>query len=494
MNTKRGFTIVELVVVIVVIGVLSAVVSIGYGAWRDSVIKDTVKSDLNSAAAAMEHERTWNNAYPETLPSSFTPSEGVTVAGGRTDDKKYCLYAFSASNPDLYFTRSNEDTAAKEGTCPWAWSSIAAGTGYTCGIALGKAYCWGLNGGRFGNGDTSNSLAPVEVSRPGALAGKAFTAISAGPSHACAIADGSVYCWGTSMYYRLGDGTSNTSPTLTPVDVSASGALAGKRATAISAGGAHTCAIASGKAYCWGYNSDGQVGIGNTTTGGPTSRPAPVQASIMQGKVTAISAGGSHTCAIADAKAYCWGNNSDGQLGNGWPTNSSSVPVAVTASEMGTSVASIAIGSRHSCSHANAQIWCWGSQLDGKLGDGMSSGASYVPKRIVTNGFSGPSLTAGTDHTCQVFTYMTPLGRAMCWGNGSNGKLGSNTTSPRTTPYLISYGASPSDKKTQVVSAGESHTCAIIGEDAYCWGLNSSGQLGNGNTTSSSVPVKVTRP
>lgn len=494
MNTRRGFTVVELIVVIVVIGILAAVVSVSYGAWRNNLLEDTVKSDLNSAAALMEQERTWNNDYPEILPASFVPSEGVTMAGGRTDDKKYCLYAYSASKPELYFSRSNEDSAAKEGACPFAWSSIAAGSGFSCGIALGKAYCWGLNSGRLGNGSNTNSLTPIEVSRTGSLAGKAFTAIAAGASHACGIADGKVYCWGQSMYYRLGDGTSTTSAVLTPVEASAVGSLAGKKATAISAGGAHTCAVAAGKAHCWGQNDTGQVGVGNTTTGGVTVRPSPVQAGAMQGRVTAIAAGLSHTCAIADTKAYCWGSNTDGQLGTGWPANDALVPAAVTATNMGSSVAAIAVGNRHSCSHANFQIWCWGSQLDGKLGDGLTTGASYMPKRIITNGYTGPSLTAGTDHTCQVFTYMTPLGRVMCWGNGSNGKLGSNTTSPRTTPFLISYGASPSDKKTHAVSAGDSHTCAIIGEDAYCWGLNTYGQLGNENTTSSSIPVKVKRP
>ncbi|HRQ86808.1 MAG TPA: RCC1 repeat-containing protein, partial [Candidatus Saccharibacteria bacterium] len=144
----------------------------------------------------------------------------------------------------------------------------------------------------------------------------------------CAIADGEVYCWGSNWSGQLGDGTNDDSNV--PVAVSTDGVLAGKTVTSISAGQSQTCAIADGKAYCWGENWNGELGNG---TNDHSSVPMAVVAdgALADKTVTAISSspGGWHTCAIADGAVYCWGAGESGELGNG-SNITYDVPVAVS--------------------------------------------------------------------------------------------------------------------------------------------------------------------
>src|SRR5690606_14942183 len=139
---------------------------------------------------------------------------------------------------------------------------------------------------------------------------------------------GQAYCWGGGASGQLGNGDTNNSSV--PVAVSTSGVLASKTVTAISAGGGHTCAVADGQVYCWGYGWDGQLGNGDTNN---SSVPVAVSTSgvLASTTVTAISAGAGHAAVPADGQAYCWGGGGGGQLGNG-DTNNSSVPVAVSTS------------------------------------------------------------------------------------------------------------------------------------------------------------------
>ena len=129
----------------------------------------------------------------------------------------------------------------------------------------GRAASWGDNQyGQLGNNSTAGSAVPVAVDTAGVLAGKTVTAISTGSYHSCAVADGRVYCWGNNGYGQLGNNT--TTDSSVPVAVNTDGVLAGRTVIAISTGAYHSCAVADGKAYCWGYNGDGQLG-NNSTTG-----------------------------------------------------------------------------------------------------------------------------------------------------------------------------------------------------------------------------------
>ena len=197
----------------------------------------------------------------------------------------------------------------------------------TAAPATGRAIAWGENSaGQLGTNSTTNS--PVPVDTGGALAGRTVTAISAGDSHTCAVADGLAYCWGFNASGQLGN--TSTTNSIVPAAVDTSGVLRGKTITAVTTGGGHTCAVADGRAYCWGFNATGRLG-NNSTTDSPV--PVAVDTSgVLAGKtITAVTAGGAHTCALADGMAYCWGYNISGQLGTNSTTNSS-VPVAVDTS------------------------------------------------------------------------------------------------------------------------------------------------------------------
>ena len=220
-------------------------------------------------------------------------------------------------------------------------TGIAGGSRFSCAVADGQVYCWGRNwGGQLGDGSKTGRRVPVAVDTSGVLAGKTVTGISAGGSHTCAVADGRAYCWGKKLYGQWGSdltgplGNDSTTSSSVPVAVDTSGVLAGKTVTSIATGHFHTCAVADGRAYCWGDRDYGQLGT-NRPTGSIGDRdisrvPVAVGSGVLAGKtVTAVTAAGGFSCAVADGQAYCWGRNDSGQLGNN-STKKSRVPVAVS--------------------------------------------------------------------------------------------------------------------------------------------------------------------
>ncbi len=183
--------------------------------------------------------------------------------------------------------------------------AILVAPGVVAAPTTGRMAVWGNNGeGQLGNNSTTDSKVPVAVDTTGVLAGKTVTAITAGQYHSCAVADAKAYCWGYNSSGQLGNNSTTESPV--PVAVDTTGVLAGKTVTAITAGQYHTCAVADAKAYCWGSNLYGQLGNNSTT-----ESPVPVAvdtAGVLAGKtVTAITAGQYHTCVVADGQGLLLG-------------------------------------------------------------------------------------------------------------------------------------------------------------------------------------------
>jgi alpha-tubulin suppressor-like RCC1 family protein len=370
-------------------------------------------------------------------------------------------------------------------------AAISAGYKHSCTISSGKAYCWGDNSdGELGNGSTTSSTVPVAVVASGVLAGVTLTQITAGFFFTCALSTtGAVYCWGFNADGELGNNSTTNSSV--PVAVTTSGVLAGVTVTQITAdSGFNACALGSnGAAYCWGKNSDGQLG-NNTVTS--SSVPVAVTTSgVLAGKtVTQITAGNDLTCALdSTGLAYCWGDDTRGQLGNNSNTTSP-VPVAVTTTGVlsGVTLTQISAGNAFACAlSGTGAAYCWGYNASGQLGN-SSSVSSSVPVAVTTTGvLSGVTLTQvtpGASFTCA----LGAAGAAYCWGLNGSGQLGNNSTTSSAAPVAVTT----SGVTLTQVSAGDTATCALGAAGvAYCWGSNSSGQLGNNSTTQSTVPVSV---
>ena len=469
-HRTKGFTIVELAVVIVVIGILAGLVAFGWNGWQRRAAESEIKSDLSAVVTAMKSSKNFNNGYPALAAGStfdsngpsqnqalFKSSSGVTMTYYAGDAGTFCVEAVSKRIPTLgYFidmSPTNGNGAVQAGTCsgepiqPPITSGYYAvantGAYHTCAIAYNNnAYCWGDNStGQLGNSSTTNSSVRVAVSSSGVLSGKTIKSVTTGLTHSCALAsDNNAYCWGYGNFGQLGD-TSTTNTTV-PVAVSTIGALSGKTVKSISAGDYHTCAIASdNNTYCWGMGGSGRLGTGSSSN---TSTPAAVSTvGVLSGKtIKSIRAGQGHTCAIAsDNNAYCWGLNSSGQLGNN-STTSSNIPVAVTTS-------------------------------------GLLAGKTIK------------SINPGLTHTCAVASD----DNAYCWGEGANGMLGNNASTNSSIPVAVSTSGVLSGKTIKSITAGHGHTCAVGSDNnTYCWGMGASGRLGNNSTASSLVPVQANNP
>ena len=302
---------------------------------------------------------------------------------------------------------------------------------------------------------------------PAAPIRPASATMSAGGLHSCILARGDVYCWGSNDAGQLGDGSRirRSSATRVAGDV---------RAVAVSAGISHTCALAAnGRAYCWGRNDRGQLGDGTVTS---RAEPAAVDGAPS---FTLIRTGMSHTCALtAGGDAYCWGADQFGQLGDGARTDRRQ-PVRVRQSEP---FADLALGWGHTCGLSRrGVVYCWGQNASGQLGDGTTADRG-TPAEVAGN-VRFASIAAGSRHTCGA----TAEGELYCWGQNGFGQLGDGSSADRARP-VRAVGVPP----VFAIAAGSVHSCALArGGNAYCWGRNVYGQVGDGTTVDRAAPARV---
>ena len=256
--------------------------------------------------------------------------------------------------------------------------------------------------------------------------------------------------------------------------------------TAIATGGSHTCALVSGGGLeCWGLNNNGQLGNGSTG-----SSDVPVAVTGLSSGIVAVSSGTNHTCAVTTGGALlCWGDNASGQLGNN-STADSLVPVAVSGLSSG--VAAVSAGNLNTCAvTTGGAVWCWGDNESGQLGNGaLSQMPSLVPVAAVSVLASDiDAITLGSHHACA----LAIGGAVYCWGLGLDGELGNGSTSSSPVPVAV-HGLGGG---VDAIAAGDFHTCAASG-GVHCWGQNQHGELGIGSMNEdasmkeSAVPVAVT--
>jgi len=301
---------------------------------------------------------------------------------------------------------------------------IAAAASHTCAITIDSGFtrhlhCWGDNAsGQLGIGSSLASTSPVHVSDPSSFLDDVL--VSAHGDYTCAaVLDGNAFCWGANFDGQLGTG--NYTSYQTPRQVQDL-----TNVTALATGLNHTCAIGGPSLYCWGGNGFGQLGIG--TTGSPRNRPEYV--SVTNG-ARSVAVGTYFTCAVSySSHPHCWGQNTYGQLGNGNTTNQMS-PTLVSGL---TDVAGIALGAYHACALLNdGTVRCWGSNMFGQLGDGTANN-STVP--VTVSGLSGiTALSAGAGHTCA----LRNDGTLWCWGTNLFGQLGDQSNVDSLVPVLVRF-------------------------------------------------------
>ncbi len=270
------------------------------------------------------------------------------------------------------------------------------------------------------------------------------------------------------------DAESPTAPEATPLAASATHALAFFQ---VSAGQLHTCGVTTdNRAYCWGENGQGQLGNGSTT-----DRLTPVAVSGTR-RFRQVSAGDHFTCGVTtDYRAYCWGQGFAGELGDGTGTNRlTPVPVAG-----GQRFRQVDAGLFHTCavSYPDNHAYCWGYNGDGESGDGTTTSPRLAPV-AVNGGREFRQVQAGGRHTCGVTTSR----EAFCWGENLQGQIGDGSAgSPRLTPTLVAGG-----RRFLQVDVGWSHSCGVTPNDrAFCWGYGGNGQVGDGSSTRRVTPVPV---
>jgi alpha-tubulin suppressor-like RCC1 family protein len=374
-----------------------------------------------------------------------------------------------------YNTNSPQQTISRVGTLLLTYpvsmfdlKSISSGWDHSCGVRIdGSVSCWGNNAySELGTYGVMSSPSAVGVFLPMSAVARD---VATGLNFSCtALTDGTVACWGKNNVGQTGMYPSLSMPWPSRVP-GVAGALS------IAAGERHACALTEGgTAWCWGDNSLGQLGNGSLqASNAPTV--------VALGGITKLVTGALHACAIAaGGSVVCWGDNGGGQLGSGVAGPPSGSPTTVAGLPP---ALDLAAGFMHSCALVQGgDVWCWGSNAAGQLGDGTRN-PHFAPVRVAGG---ATALAAGGNHSCSI----SGSGALSCWGENADyelsGSQGTDITSP--TPVLSSINVI-------TVALGAHHLVALGSDQGPSWvqGANNLGQLGVG-TTSPNQPVPARGP
>jgi alpha-tubulin suppressor-like RCC1 family protein len=369
-------------------------------------------------------------------------------------------------------------------------TAIAAGSDHTCALLdNGQISCWGRDDlGQLGNGATTGDIEapPSPVVLP---ENRSALAITGGQSHTCAILDNlQVACWGDDTFGQLGNGAADATATPELIDLDS--------VQSIAAGRFHTCAVDTvGLTYCWGRGLFRATGLGVDD-----DTPAPSLV-VLPGNqnARAIAAGGHTSCAVmVTGRLACWGRNTSGEVGTGGvPSDYVATPYGPIIGDLtvlSTNPASVDPAITHSCAVMLAgQVTCWGSGFQNKLGRGDTANHPTPPPPLaMPGGRAAVGVATGDSHSCALLAG----GSVSCWGYNFYGQAGTGS--------LDSYVATPSapislpnGRAATRISAGASHTCAVLDDGGVaCWGRDSVGQVGDGTPSVDAIrtPARVTLP
>ncbi len=352
--------------------------------------------------------------------------------------------------------------------------AIAAGDNFSLALrADGTVFAWGTNGfGQIGNGTFGGNFdVPTQVNTISNI-----IAIAAGDSHCLALqSNGTLWSWGSNTNGQLGEGT-RVFAINSPVEVVDIKDIKLMGQGSIAAGARHSMALLNdGTVMTWGDNSFGQLGDGSLVDSNLPVDVIGLKCAIF------VGAGSVHSLAIRnDGTVWSWGDNFLGQLGNGEFGGFSTTPVKVKGIE---GVTDIACGEFHNLAlKSDKKIRAWGNNTDGQLGDGTFRGGRDIPV-LVKDIDSVKAIAAGESFSIA----LKEGGKVFAWGDNTFGQLGDGTLISRTFPEEV-IGL----PKIVKIAAGGGFSLAIDCDGkVWSWGLNDFGQLGDGTTVDKTVPVMV---
>jgi uncharacterized repeat protein (TIGR02543 family) len=352
---------------------------------------------------------------------------------------------------------------------------------------------------------SSNSATPYSISYSyRTIQVQRFQHLSGGVVHSFGMTtSGELYAWGSNELGQLGDGT--TANKSIPTLISFSGLQSGETIRDVFAGQYHTFVVTSnGRVYAWGFNNYGQLGDGTLV-----DNSTPTLISFPGGEtIRNVAAGIGHSLAVTTTgQVYAWGSNLYGQLGDGTTANKST-PTLISFNGLnnlndGETMRDVVAGGEYS--HAvttNGRVYSWGSNNRGQLGDGTSGTSQNqnianksTPTLISFDGPNGlndgetiKNVDIGALHSVAV----TTTGRAFGWGANSFNQLGDGTIVNKSSPTLISFTGLEGGETIRNVYLGNGHSLVVTTNNRlYAWGLNNSGQLGDGTSTNKQIPTLI---
>lgn len=375
--------------------------------------------------------------------------------------------------------------------------SVQTGEDFSVGLTSeGTLYSWGRNtNGQLGNGSTTNSFTPVPVQGQGGtgiLSG--VTSVDVGYYHVLALTASGLYAWGDNAYGQVGNGSN--SDALTPVKVigvGATGLLSG--VSAVSAGGYHSIALSSGNVFAWGSNSFGQLGNNTTTDESSPVQVLGVGATGFLSEVQTISSGGAHNVVSTSSAVFGWGSNGFGQLGDG-TTNHSLVPIrtrGVGGSGFFPAADSLSAGGGFTLAQIGGNVFSWGNNFDGQLGDGSNTQRN-VPVAVNNQQGNAPLSGVLSIAAAAYNSYAIVSDGVFVWGSNSGGGLcigvpAVQTPSSSLPIYILAETGSTPLNDIQSISGGNRATNIVTPTGIVSCGYGYFGQFGNGSTDDSSRVV-----
>lgn len=352
---------------------------------------------------------------------------------------------------------------------PGSAAAVAA-SGYSCAVDDAGLWCWGVDDeGDAPLGGPSDGEGPQRAGSAGA-----YVQLCSAEVHSCGLRkDGEIECWGANEHGQLGLGHVQTQRKPTPLQT-------GLSFVSVACGGRASCAVAdTGSLYCWGDNSEGLAAQDDAYDSPDVLAPKPAALSLA---VRQVSVGQGHACAVAISGAlYCWGRNTDSQLGLGPSPIQLRVP---TPADPEARYHHVAAGQQHTCGiRSDGTLYCWGRELSGRMGQGeLQDGKIRAPGQV-GNATDYVSVGAHWFHACARHLN----GRLECWGRNEEGQLGVGDFEDRNVPTPIT--SAPFTWTS--FSVGRFHTCALNDGQVYCWGMNDTGALGLVDPARQNAPVRV---